>query len=113
MSARTENNNDILSTLENLIQQRKNSTVEESYVAQLLHANIDKVLKKIGEEATEVVIAGKSGDKNDIIYESADLIFHLLVLLGRENIPLAAILTELSRRLGISGLTEKAQRQES
>lgn len=111
MDRHTENHADILSALETLIQQRKNAAAEESYVAQLLRAKIDKVLKKIGEEATEVVIAGKGGDKNEIIYESADLIFHLLVLLGREDIPLDAVLTELSRRFGISGLTEKAQRQ--
>jgi phosphoribosyl-ATP pyrophosphohydrolase len=75
-----------------------------------MRGGIDKILKKIGEEATEVVIAGKGGVRDEIIYESADLIFHLFVLLGHQNIPPSAVYDELNRRLGISGLNEKASR---
>jgi phosphoribosyl-ATP pyrophosphohydrolase len=71
---------------------------------------IDQILKKIGEEATEVVIAAKGGRHDEIVYETTDLIFHLLVMLGYHNIPPDAVYEELRRRFGTSGLTEKASR---
>ncbi len=75
-----------------------------------MQKGIDKILKKIGEEATEVVIAAKGGMRDEIVYETADLIFHLLVMLGYHDIPPSAVYDELQRRFGISGLAEKAAR---
>lgn len=101
-----------LSALEQTIAARHDADPEASYVAKLLHGHEDKLLKKIGEEATEVVIAGKGGERDELIYESADLIFHLLVLLTRHSIAFDEICVELQRRSGLSGLAEKAQRTE-
>lgn len=101
---------DILIELEKIIATRLNQPASESYVASLAAGGIDKILKKIGEESTEVVIAAKSHDKDDTIYEICDLIFHLLVLMGFEKISTDEINNELSRRLGVSGHTEKAAR---
>ncbi len=77
-----------------------------------MRSGIDKILKKVGEEATEVVIAAKGGVQSEIIYETADLVFHLLVLLGHQNIPVDAVYDELRRRFGTSGIAEKAARPE-
>lgn len=104
--------NDLLQRLEQVLEQRKTANPTESYVAQLYAKGLDKILKKIGEEATETVIAAKNGDTEQIIYETADLWFHSLVLLAHCNIKHEAILQELDRRFGLSGLEEKAQRQE-
>jgi phosphoribosyl-ATP pyrophosphohydrolase len=71
----------------------------------------DKILKKLGEEATELVIAGKGGVRDEIVYEAADLFFHTLVLLGFHDIPLDAVIDELRRRFGTSGIAEKQSRQ--
>lgn len=101
----------VIEQLEAIIRERKSASGEKSYTASLLQQP-DKMLKKIGEEATEVVIAGKNQNREEIIYESADLIFHLLVLLGRENIPFSAVENELAKRFGVSGHEEKAQRKE-
>lgn len=103
---------DILYALERTIHQRQSADPEQSYVAQLLHGHEDKLLKKIGEEATETVIAAKGGVRDEVIYESADLLFHLMVLLARQGIALEDICVELARRFGLSGLEEKAQRAE-
>jgi phosphoribosyl-ATP pyrophosphohydrolase len=73
---------------------------------------VDKILKKLGEEATEVVIAAKGGNRDEIIYETTDLIFHLLVMLGYHDIPPSAVYEELQRRFGTSGIAEKAARAE-
>jgi phosphoribosyl-ATP pyrophosphohydrolase len=75
-----------------------------------MREGIDKILKKIGEEATEVVIAAKGGIQSEIVYETTDLIFHLLVLLGHQNIPPSEIYNELRRRFGTSGILEKSAR---
>jgi phosphoribosyl-ATP pyrophosphohydrolase len=75
-----------------------------------MQKGLDKILKKVGEEATEVVIAGKGGVREEIVYETADLFFHTLVLLGYQGIPLEAVYEELGRRFGISGIAEKASR---
>lgn len=109
MTSNNQNNN-ILFELETIIAKRLSQSPESSYVASLADKGVDKILKKIGEEATEVVIAAKSQDKSETIYEISDLIFHLLVLMGFEKISLSEINNELARRLGVSGHTEKAQR---
>lgn len=102
---------DFLHTLEATIQQRKNAAPETSYVAKLNAKGLDAILKKIGEEATETVIAAKSGVREDIVYESADLLFHIMVLLGQQNIALDDVIAELQRREGTSGIDEKNARK--
>ena len=101
---------DILSALYDVIQQRKAADPDSSYVSSLYHKGLDKILGKIGEEATETAIAGKSGDVEQVVYETADLWFHSLVLLGYYDLPPEKVLAELSRRFGLSGLEEKAGR---
>lgn len=106
--------NDIFAQLESVIEQRMQQSPEQSYVAKLNDKGLETILKKIGEEATEVVIAAKGdehkADKNAIIYESCDLIFHLMVLLGNKGIKIDDIRLELQRRFGTSGIDEKASR---
>ena len=102
---------DILEKLAQILEQRKQESAEKSYVAGLYKKGRDTILKKIGEEAAETIIAGKGGDKNQIIYETADLWFHTLVLLAYENLGPDDVLQELERRFGLSGLEEKAQRK--
>lgn len=101
---------DILDQLEAVLEQRKGADPNDSYVASLYHKGLDTILKKIGEEATETVIAAKGGDRAQIIYETADLWFHTLVLLSRQGIGHREILDELARRFGVSGHEEKANR---
>ncbi|MCB2425405.1 phosphoribosyl-ATP diphosphatase [Methylophaga pinxianii] len=101
---------DTLQKLMVVLNQRKNATAESSYVASLYAAGTDKILKKLGEEATETVIAGKSGDKEQIVYETADLWFHSMVLLAHNDIEVDSVLAELDRRFGLSGHDEKASR---
>ena len=93
------------------IEARKSGDAASSYVAGLLAGNEDAVLKKIGEEATETVLAGKGGDRLHIVRETADLWFHCLILLARHGLGPADVLSELHRREGISGLDEKAARK--
>jgi phosphoribosyl-ATP pyrophosphohydrolase len=102
--------NDILQAVYRVILDRKANPTDSSYTASLMRKGIDKILKKVGEEATEVVIAAKGGIQDEVIYETADLLFHLLVLLAHQNIPLEAVHNELRRRFGTSGLEEKAFR---
>ena len=101
---------DILQAVYEVIQERKSASADASYTASLLQKGIDKILKKLGEEATEVVIAGKGGKREEIVYETADLFFHTLVLLGHYDIPLEEVYAELRRRFGTSGVAEKASR---
>jgi len=101
---------DTLKQLDAVLQQRKQEDPNSSYVASLYSKGLDTILKKIGEEATETVIAAKSGDKEQIIYETADLWFHSLVLLAQQGLSSDDILQELDRRVGLSGLDEKANR---
>jgi phosphoribosyl-ATP pyrophosphohydrolase len=103
-------NDDVLRQLAAVLEARKSADPDSSYVASLYQAGTDKILKKLGEEATETVIAGKGGDRDEIIYETADLWFHSLVLLAHYNIDPQTILDELDRRFGLSGLEEKANR---
>ena len=93
------------------LESRKNAEPGSSYVASLYDKGLDEILKKIGEEATEVVIAAKSGEKTAIIKETADLWFHTLVMLAQQGLSPDDILSELDRRFGLSGLDEKASRQ--
>lgn len=104
------NSQHILDELYRIIDSRKGTSPESSYTAALFSKGLDKILKKVGEEATEVVIAGKGGDDSELVYEIADLQYHLMVLLASRNIPAEAVWTELERRFGTSGITEKASR---
>jgi len=99
-----------LNQLAEVLEQRKQESPDSSYVASLYAKGLDTILKKIGEEATETVIAAKGGDKEQIIYEMADLWFHSMVLLADQGLHPDAVLQELQRRFGLSGLEEKAQR---
>ena len=101
---------DILSRLEAAIAQRRAADPKSSYVASLNAKGLDAILKKVGEEATEAVIASKSGKREDIVHEVADLWFHTLVLLGWHGIALADVLEELARREGRSGIEERNSR---
>ena len=102
----------ILERLEAAIAARRGADPSASYVARLNAKGLDAILKKVGEEATETVIAAKAGDRAGLVHEAADLWFHCLVLLGREGIPVAEVLAELERREGLSGIEEKASRKE-
>lgn len=101
---------DILQAVYQVIQERKANPSERSYTASLMAKGIDKVLKKVGEEAAELIIAGKGGDRQEIVYETADLFFHALVLLGFYGIPPEEVYQELRRRFGTSGVAEKQSR---
>lgn len=101
---------DILAQLAQILEQRKLESPDKSYVASLYAKGTDTILKKIGEEATETVIAGKGGNNEQIIYETADLWFHCMVLLAHQGLGPSDVLQELQRRFGLSGLEEKSQR---
>ncbi len=103
---------DILDQLAEVLEQRKQEAPDKSYVAGLYAKGLDSILKKIGEEATETVIAGKSGDNKQIIYETADLWFHSMVLLAHQGLSPDDVLQELQRRFGLSGLEEKRKRHD-
>ena len=100
----------ILDAVYKVIQERKQNPSEKSYVASLYAKGLDKILGKIGEEATEVAVAGKGGEVNEVVSEVADLWFHTLVLLSYYDLPPEKIYAELERRFGMSGLEEKASR---
>ncbi|GAB6141707.1 phosphoribosyl-ATP diphosphatase [Methylosoma difficile] len=102
--------NNTLTQLAQVLEERKQQAADKSYVASLYAKGLDSILKKIGEEATETVIAAKNGDKEQIIYETADLWFHCMVLLAQQGLHPDDVLNELQRRFGLSGLEEKAQR---
>ena len=103
-------NNDTLDRLAEVLEQRKQADPGSSYVAGLYAKGLDAILKKIGEEATETVMAAKDGDRDKIIYETADLWFHSLVLLVQQGLHPGDVIRELERRFGLSGLEEKASR---
>src|SRR4030065_719121 len=103
---------DILTKLAAVLEARKSAQPESSYVASLYAKGLDAILKKIGEEATETVIAAKSGDRKQIVTETADLWFHTLVLLAQQGLRPEDVLQELDRRFGLCGLGEKAARKE-
>ncbi len=103
---------DVLSRLAEVLEERKQADPESSYVAKLYSKGLDSILKKIGEEATETVMAAKDGVKEKIIYETADLWFHTMVLLAQQGLKPDDVLNELDRRFGLSGIEEKASRQD-
>lgn len=100
----------ILSRLARLIEARKEADPETSYVAGLYNKGLDSILKKVGEEATETILAAKDGDLRQVIHETADLWFHTLVMLAALECTPEAVLEELERRFGRGGLTEKSSR---
>ena len=102
--------NDVMERLSEVLEQRKLAAPDSSYVAKLYAKGLDAILKKIGEEATETVMAAKDGESDKIIYEVADLWFHSLVLLAHQGLGPEAVLAELDRRFGLSGIEEKARR---
>ena len=104
----------ILKQLTEVLEQRKKSSADESYVASLHQKGLNKILEKVGEESVETILAARdaeqSGDNSKVIYETADLWFHSLVMLSHLDIEVDEILSELERRFGLSGLDEKANR---
>lgn len=102
---------DVLTQLAEVLEARKGASPESSYVASLYDKGLDAILKKVGEEATETVMAAKDGDAEQVIYETADLWFHTLVLLANQGLGPQQVLDELQRRFGLSGLEEKASRE--
>ena len=112
-------NNEILAQLTEILQQRKGAQPDSSYVASLYHKGLDAILKKVGEEATETVMAAKDlaqgGDvdklQGKLVYEVADLWFHTMVLLADQGLSADDVLKELARRFGVSGHDEKAARE--
>ena len=103
---------DILQQLASVLEQRKGADPDSSYVAGLYGKGLDTILKKIGEEATETVMAAKDGDPQQVVYETADLWFHTLVMLAHQGLGPDQVLDELARRFGLSGLEEKANRNQ-
>ena len=102
---------DVLARLAEVIESRKAGDPDKSYVARLFHKGTDSILKKVGEEATEVVMAAKDGDRQRIVGETADLWFHCMVALAAFDLKPADVLAELNRREGLSGLEEFASRK--
>jgi phosphoribosyl-ATP pyrophosphohydrolase len=101
---------DILQRLTEMLEARKQASPESSYVAKLFSRGEDAILKKIGEEATELILASKEGDRSHLVYETADLWFHCMVLLAQHGVSAADVLNELARREGLSGIAEKDSR---
>jgi phosphoribosyl-ATP pyrophosphohydrolase len=104
---------DLLDRLAETLEARKSADPQSSYVAKLYAKGMDAILKKVGEEAAETIIAAKDGDPEKIIYETADLWFHTLVMLAQAGLHPNDVLNELARREGLSGIAEKAARKDS
>ena len=104
----------ILKQLAEVLEQRKQSSADDSYVASLHQKGLNKILEKVGEESVETILAARdaeqTGDNNKVVYETADLWFHSLVMLSHLDIDVNEVLKELERRFGLSGLEEKANR---
>ncbi len=109
-SHRTADMNTTLEKLAEVIEQRKVADPQRSYVASLYDKGLDAILRKVGEEATETILAAKGEDDVRLVSETADLWFHTLVMLAARDLGPADVLAELSRRFGLSGLEEKAAR---
>lgn len=101
---------DVLGELARVLRERRHADPESSYVARLYHKGLDAILKKVGEEATETMLAAKDGDPAALVHETADLWFHTLVMLEHQGLGPDDVLRELERRFGLSGLEEKARR---
>lgn len=102
---------DVLERLARVLEARKDADPETSYVAGLYARGLDAILKKVGEEATETMLAAKGSNKHQLVRETADLWFHTLVLLAHQGLTPQDILRELERRFGTSGIEEKASRK--
>jgi len=105
-------NQDILKALADVLEERKSQSPDKSYVASLYGKGLDAILKKIGEEAAETIIAAKGGSEEQTVYEMADLWFHCMVLLAHQGLGPDRVLDELVRRFGLSGHDEKAARKQ-
>jgi phosphoribosyl-ATP pyrophosphohydrolase len=107
---------DVISQLGQILEERKGASADSSYVASLYKNGLNKILEKVGEEAVEAIIAAKdakvSGDNKDVIYETADLWFHSMVMLAELGEEPSVVLEELKRRFNLSGLEEKANRSQ-
>jgi phosphoribosyl-ATP pyrophosphohydrolase len=101
-----------LARLEATIADRRSADPESSYVAKLNARGLPVIARKLGEEAVETVIAALCGSREELVGEAADVLFHLMVLLGAKDVPLAEVLDELDRREGVSGIDEKASRSQ-
>ena len=101
----------ILNTLEKILEERKSSTEEKSYVSSLYSKGVNSILEKVSEESEEVIQAVKEEGRDEVIHEVADLWFHIMVLLRHEDISIEEIELELARRFGVSGHEEKASRK--
>ncbi len=101
---------DTLEKLAELIEARKTAAADTSYVAGLFEKGMNTILKKVGEESVETIIAAKEDDDSQLVYETADLWFHTLVMLSARGLGPGDVLKELERRFGLSGLAEKAAR---
>ena len=101
----------ILNTLEKILEERKSSTKDKSYVSSLYSKGVNSILEKISEESEEVIQAVKEEGRDEVIHEVADLWFHIMVLLRNEDISIEEIELELARRFGVSGHEEKASRK--
>jgi len=110
MGQDTKASADVLAQIARVLEERKGGDPDQSYVARLYGRGLDAILKKIGEEATETVLAAKGGDPGQVVYETADLWFHTLILLAHQGLGPVDVLNELERRFGTSGLEEKARR---
>ncbi len=102
--------NDILTKLDKVINERKGQNKDKSYSATLLDEGVEKCAEKFGEEAVELIIACLSKENNSIVYEAADTLYHLNVLIRSKNISIKEVLEELAKREGVSGLKEKENR---
>lgn len=116
MARPAPSSDDILGQLSQILAERKASgNADSSYVAQLHQKGLNKILEKVGEECTETILAAKdvsaNGNKDDVVYETADLWFHSMVMLSHLDIDTQTVLDELGRRFGLSGIEEKAARK--
>lgn len=103
-------NGEVLHRLSETLIARRNADPESSYTAQLFAKGADTILKKIGEECAELIIAGSKGDKLHVVWEATDVLFHVMVLLAHHGLSIDDVLQELRRREGISGIDEKKAR---
>jgi len=114
MNQHSEDTTQVLAELTKVLEQRKTASADSSYVASLHHKGLNKILEKVGEECTETILAAKDveteGGKEHLIYETADLWFHSLVMLSHLDLGAEDILKELAKRFDLSGLDEKANR---
>lgn len=107
----TDNSHDTLAEIHKVLVSRLDADPDTSYVASLFNQGLDAILKKVGEEATETVMAAKDGETDKVIYEVADLWFHTMVLLAQQGLDPQQVIDELARRVGVSGLAEKNARR--